>query len=198
MGLIKTAIMSDVAMYGINQISKAAARSRNSDTGSSRGSPYRDYEQHYPRAVESNNRCYADNRYLSSSRDTQDQARFSSYYTNELTWRLYLEGQALHNGAQQYYDKEQLDSPPRYEYPGNTRSTSAPPLQFNYSSNRQRGFMEPEETMGDPREPQGADRPADNMNMFAQQAMDMGLEGNNSGGKDKKTRGDLVQSLMRK
>lgn len=196
MGLIKTAMMSGAAMYGINKISKAAVESRNNNnnTTSRHENSGRDYDQYYARPLESNN-CQSDNRYLPSGRDMQNQTQYSTYYPNGPTQRLYLEGQAPQNGQQQYYAQDRLDSPPRYEYAGNTRSVSAPPLEFNHSPNGRRGYVEPEEVMGGPRESQGGNR-TDMMSMLAQQAMSMGMMGSNTGQKDKKGKGDLIQSFL--
>ena len=186
-------------MYGINQISKAAQSRNDNNTMSGRSSPDQYYEQRDARAVESNNNRYLGDSYLPPPRHAQYSARNSSYYPTEPTsQRRFLEGQAPYDGNQQYYAKEAHDCPPQYEYAGSSRSTSAPPPQSNHCSNRQRGFVEPEEIMGDPREQQGGSRSSDMMSTLAQQAINMGLGGNNHGRKEKKSKGDLIQSLMGK
>jgi hypothetical protein len=199
MGLIKTAMMSGAAIYGINKLSKAAAQSRdnndNSNTSSRREYSDREYDQYHSQPLESSNR-HADDRYLPSSRDMQNpnQAQYPGHYTNEPTQRFYLEEQAP---QQSYNGQETLENPPQYAYAASSRSASASPLQFNYSANRQRGFVEREDGMGESRESQRGTG-ADMIERFAQQAMNMGMMGGSSGQKDKQGKADLIQSLMRK
>ncbi|KAK5046464.1 hypothetical protein LTR84_008267 [Exophiala bonariae] len=200
MGILKTAMMSGAAMYGIKQVAKAAEShgSNNKNSMSSRRDySDRDYDQYYSRPDENSNR-QMNHRYLPQARDMQDRTQYNpAYSNNESRQRIYLEDQAYNTGLQ-YSDQEWTENRPQYAYATNMRSASAPPPQYTrQNQNRQQGFVEPEEMMDDPRDLQGGNR-ADMMNMLAQQAMSMGLMGGKSGQKDKKGKGNLIRDLMSK
>ena len=184
MGLIKTAMMSGAAIYGVSQLSKVA-QSRNATQQPRREYSDRDYDSHRPRPLEFRDRDSQDQRHV-DARDLGDSDRM---YNREPRQRMYLEDQRPAE-RQAYYMPGQYDNQPQYEY------ASTPP-QYYSAQRGQQGFVEPEDTMDDPRAPQGGSR-ADVVNMLAQQAMSMGLVGGNKGKKDKGSKGDLLSSLMSK
>ena len=186
MGLIKTAMMSGAAIYGINKIAQTAqARNNNSSSPPRRDYAERDYDVQRQRPLEFRGRDSPDNRFV-DSRDMQERSE-------QPRQRLYLQDQRP-SERQAYYSQAQYEDYPQYEYASNMRSPSAP-AQYYPSQRSQPGFVETESIMSDPRDAQGSDG-AEMLNMLAQQAKNMGLVGGKKGKKDKDGKGDLMESLM--
>jgi hypothetical protein len=198
MGIIKTAMMSGAAMYGINKLAQTAQTRGNNNSSnraqydrdgayysrgpSDRGDPYSgrtvEYREYRPEVRGSAGRDAA-------SRDQGPGC------TNERGNYLYLEDDYAYQGQPYYMDNRVCDQG-QYAYTGQARS----PPQQKSSHNSQRGFVEPEEIMDDVREPQRGSR-ADMMNALAQQAMGVGLFGGDDQ-KNKGKKGDMLKSLIGK
>lgn len=210
MGIIKTAMMSGAAMYGIKQVTKAAESRHNNPSPrhdqSDRG--YNDQQQYYSnsRPIEgggggnnTNDNRRPDTRYL-PSREMQDRGQYQDYssYNNNNTnnnnnnsprQRAYIEGPAPPYSQSQsnYYDQDPYDRRPEYEYAGESTRSMRPAYQgYEYggnSSRRQQGFVEPEEAGDDDtsRGGGGGSGMDGMMGMLAQQAKGMGLMGQNGG-----------------
>ena len=190
MGLIKTAMMSGAAMYGINQLAKTAQSRQSNPNPPRREYSERDYDTTSGRPLEFRAPDSRNQRYPDQTRDFQNPGRMSE---GEPTQRLHLEDQHRFD-RQPYYTQACYNELPQYEYASNTRSSSAPSRSF-WGQGQQRGFVEPEEVTSDSQEQQGGSR-ANMLNALAQQAMNMGLTNDKRGQRDKHSKGDLLGSLV--
>jgi hypothetical protein len=192
MGLIKTAMMSGAAMYGVKQITKTAQARHDNPSPPRREYPDDRADPYYSRpAVEYRDQRYPDNR----AREYQDREQNPGYQAN------YEPRQVMYSDdgyPQPQYMQAQNERRPQYESARYMQSSSAPP-SYSYDPNqyRQRGYVEPEPVMDDPRNSPRGGR-ADMMNMLAQQAMSMGMLGGKDGGKDGGKKNDLIQSFLGK
>jgi hypothetical protein len=201
MGLIKTAIMSGAVMYGVKQISKTAQNRSStnnnnnnggggSGSGTRSGTPPSSYDQqHYPRDDDYPRGLYprqlrdrdpAPPRYsdqedyygLPQSRHTLSQPRRSidqsAVYDND-----------DNNGA---YVPEDDQQQTRYI----SRSQGNP--QFADVRQQQRGYMEPDEVMEEPRRFRTTGSMMDMMSMLSQQVPGLSatVQGHNGRGKGSK------------
>jgi hypothetical protein len=202
MGLIKTAIMSGAAMYGVKQISKTAqhcsSNSNNnnnngggsSGSGSRSGAPSVSYDQQYyprdndyprgPHPRQLRDRDPAPPRYsaqddcydLPQSRHTLNQPRRSidqsAVYNND-----------NNNGAYVLNDDQQQT---RYISSGQENP------QFAGVRHQQRGYMEPDEVMEEPRRSRTTGGMMEMMSMLSEQVPGMSamVQGHNGRGKGSK------------
>jgi hypothetical protein len=81
----------------------------------------------------------------------------------------------------------------QYDFPGQARSTSAPP-QRKFIQNAQRGFVEPGEIMDDVCEPSRGSN-LDMVNVLAQQASCMGISSDRVRDRNQK-QGDMLKKLI--
>ncbi|KAK5128944.1 hypothetical protein LTR85_000277 [Meristemomyces frigidus] len=203
MGLIKTAIISGAAVYGVNQIAKTAAN-RNSNGYSSSSPPrsesrrpyYADEEQYYratsPRQLR--------------DREQRPAGQYAEeYYSNAGPYnppppppRRYLEAEGSYGSDPSTYaprtvqDDQQQQQHEHYRY--DTRGSPMPP-PYNSGPQRQRGYVEPEQDMCDAPQGSGSSR-RDLVGAFAQQ--DMGSLGGGQKGKDGNDgKGGLLSSVFK-
>lgn len=192
MGLIKTAMMSGAAIYGVNQLAKTAQSRNNNSQPPRYDYSDRSYDSRRPQLLEFRDSESRGQRYVNA------QGVRSTQRSNDWEPRqpLHLTDQRSFD-QQPYYMQEGDNDLPQYYYASNVRSPSAP-AQYHRSQYGQQGFVEPEE-MNDPFVPQrGSGGQADMVNALAQQAMSMGLVGDKKGKKDKDGQSDLLSSLIRK
>jgi hypothetical protein len=192
MGLIKTAMMSGAAIYGVNQLAKTA-QSRNNNAPpprydySDRNCDSRHVQPMEFRDPESRGqRCVNAQGVQGTQRSNEWEPRQTLHLTDQRSF-----------DQQPYYMQEGHNDLPQYYYASNVRSPSAS-AQNHWNQRQQQGFVE-RESMDDSRGPQsGNGGRADMINALAQQAMSMGLVGGKNGKKDKDSNGDLLGSLIRK
>ena len=194
MGLIKTAMMSGAAMYGVNQLAKTAQNRNNNPPPPRREYNDRDYESYYSRPLEYRERDPRDR--SNGQPEDMRERRFDASPRR----RLYLDEQHPSDyGYDPYYMPAQYDNRPHsQEYASSVRPASAP-RQYYVGQRQGQGFVEPEELIDDSREPQGSTR-ANMVNVLAQgvMGMDSSLGGGKKGKKAKDSKGDLLGSLMSK
>ena len=191
MGIIKTAMMSGVAIYGVKQLAQTAQTHNNNRQAprydhSDRSSD-RNYDPRRVQPMEFRDPDPESQRYVNgqgAQRSNEWEPRQPLHLTDERSL-----------DRQPYYMQDGYDELPQYQYTSNRRSSSAPAQNYQYYQQRQQGFVEPGD-MYDPREPQrGNGGRGDMINSLAQQAMSMGLGG---GKKDKNGSGDFLSGLMKK
>jgi len=205
MGLLKTAMMSGAAMYGVNKLAKTA-QAHQSNTGYAdppppppRRSDNRRYSGPYDYEAEGyhdhpyrqtyDDRPYDRQNYASQdpwgppSRDT-----YAGHY-NPPPPRRYVDENPAHQTRMAY-----SEDPQRYRY--DARAPSAPPAYENYDS-RQRGFIERQEIQDSGKQlPRSRSAEMiDSMGMFAQQALNNSRLGSQDGKNGKV--GDLINSFTR-
>jgi hypothetical protein len=182
MGILKTAMMSGAAMYGMKKITetrsvRAAAPAPPPPSLPTRREYYGQEDQYFPGHQE-----YHPLHSSSSPRRLQGRQEAAEYYKED-------QRQDVPN-SQTYYTR---DNPPDYEYPLSRTSQPAYPSD-GPSRYRPRGFVEPDEAFD--REPSsGQSNRGDMMNNLLQQAMSSGILSAKDGQKGQ-GKGDLLKSLM--
>ncbi|KAK4550438.1 hypothetical protein LTR36_000016 [Oleoguttula mirabilis] len=207
MGLIKTAIISGAAVYGINQIAKTASN-RHPNNGYNNGNPPRSESRH--RYVAEDDQYYRG----PSPRQLQDRdQRYADQYAEE--WpgyagpyappppppRRHLEADKSYGTEPSPYvpraaleDQQQQQQQEQY-YRFDTRGSPMPP-PYNSSPPRQRGFVEQESDRYDAPQGSGSGR-RDMVSALAQQAMSMGLGGGQNGKDRNEGKGGLLSSMFK-
>jgi len=208
MGLLKTAMMSGAAMYGVNKLAKTAQAHQSSTDYAAppppppRRSDNRRYSDPYDYEAEGYHdppyrQIYGDRSFDRQNYASQDpwgapgRDTYAGHY-NPPPPRRYVDGNLANQPRTAYFE-----DPQRYRY--DARAPSAPPAYENYDS-RQRGFIEQQEIQdGDKQLPRSRSAEMiDSMEMFAQQAMSNGRLGSQKGknGMSGRTE-DLINSFAR-
>jgi hypothetical protein len=208
MGLIKTAMMSGAAMYGVKKLTEG--RGTNFGAQAQTASPprrdprreYYDQDDQYAASYDPSRRqdAYPPPRRLERGQQEGGYNQGEQRQCGDVQGDTYNQGEQRYRGDIQgdyVADKRPYyapDNPPEYSYP------AAPRPQPSYAPDgsspyRPRGFVESRESIDSQQGPSGSR--GDMVNMLAQQAMSMGvLGGKNDDGR--KGKGGLLGSLIGK
>lgn len=146
MGLIKTAMMSGVAIYGVKELSKAA-QSRNNNNNTNYGPPPRRDANYDDRRAYDQGGDYSrrETRYDDNPSQYSRNAPNSDSYGGADTKQRALAGTNDLGSNADYFNPHRREERSSYEYGRNRQHTNTPPPYNEYAEQRQqRGYVEGE------------------------------------------------------